>query len=131
MRHERIIVKRDTQTTHNLWMAPWEIPLLEWTFDSGNVTRLGEFKMLEKREYPEPAAEYERLVKVYGVDPKSDVAHVASVYGQAGAGVRALKAAIDEAKAEEKAAAGAHKPRAKAKSREARIQEILADPLLS
>jgi hypothetical protein len=130
MRYEKITIKRDTQTTHNKSVPPWEVPVIEFIFDGGNVTRLGGFDTVD-REYPDPRAEYERLNTVYGSDPETKTPIVAEVFGQAGAGIRELKKLIDAAKAEDEEVVKAHKPRASAKSRAARIAEIAADPLCS
>ena len=43
MRHERVKVTRDGNTVHNRAVPPWEIPILEYLFDPGNVEPLDEF----------------------------------------------------------------------------------------
>lgn len=100
MRHERVIIKRDNQTVHNKTMAPWEIPLVEYLFDEGNITHTGEFVQADQ-DYPTPAEEMYRLTKTYGADVKTNIPHVVTVYGAARAGVRALAKAIDAAREEE------------------------------
>lgn len=102
MRYERVKIKRDLQTMHNRETAPWEVPVLEFIFEDGNVERLNEFLEV-KRPYPTAASEFDRLTRAYGSDPQSGVPYVASVYGNASAGVRALQRAIDDAKAEDEA----------------------------
>lgn len=104
MRYERVKVTRDTNTVHNRAVAPWEIPVLEFLFEEGNVERLEEFDEVAG-EYPEAAKELDRLVRCYGADPKSGVPYANSVYGNARAGVRSLQKLIDDAKIEDKAAA--------------------------
>ena len=104
MRYERVKVTRDTNTVHNRAVAPWEIPVLEYLFEDGNVERLGIFEEVPG-DYPEPAKELDRLVRVYGADPKSGVAHANSVYGNARAGERSLAKLIQEAKEDDEAAA--------------------------
>lgn len=104
MRYEKVKVTRDTNTVHMREVPPWEIPMLEWVFDEGNVVRLGEYveptrgKLINK-EYPTAAEELDRLTRVYGSDPKSGVPHAFSVYGNARAGIRTLQKMIDDAKA--------------------------------
>lgn len=102
MRYERVKVTRDTNTVHNVSVAPWEIPLIEFIFDEGNVVRTDEFNEVE-REYPTAAKELDRLVRAYGADPKSGVPYANSVYGNARAGERVLAKMIDEAKASDAA----------------------------
>jgi hypothetical protein len=109
MRYERVKVKRDTNTVHNRAVAPWEIPMLEWVFDEGNVERLGVFEEVAG-DYPEASQELDRLVTVYGADSKSGVPHANSVYGNARAGVRSLQKLIEDAKAEDDAVAAEVKP---------------------
>jgi hypothetical protein len=104
MRYQRVKVKRDTNTVHNRAVPPWEIPMLEFLFDEGNVEPLGVFEEVAG-EYPEAPRELDRLVRAYGADPKSGIPHANSVYGNARAGVRSLQKLIDDAKAEDDAAA--------------------------
>jgi len=101
MRYERVKVKRDTNTVHNRAVPIWEIPMLEWVFDEGNIERLGVHEEVA-REYPDAVNELQRLVEVYGSDPKSGVPHANSVYGNARAGIRTLQKMIDDAKAEDR-----------------------------
>jgi hypothetical protein len=123
MRYERVKVKRDTNTVHNRAVPPWEIPMLEWVFDDGNIERLGVFEEVAM-EYPNAANELDRLVQVYGSDPKSGVPHANSVYGNARAGIRTLQKLIDDAKLEDEAAAPIPPPSRK-RSRGARAAESL------
>lgn len=111
MRYERVKVKRDELTVHNRAVPPWEVPVLEFLFDDGNVERLGVFEEVVG-EYPTAARELDRLVRCYGADPKSGVPYANSVYGNARAGERSLAKLIDDAKAEDKAAAKGATPRA-------------------
>lgn len=104
MRYEKVKVTRDTNTVHMREVPTWEIPMLEWVFDEGNVVRQGEYVTptrgkLINREYPSAVDELDRLTKVYGSDPKSGVPHAFSVYGNARAGIRTLQKMIDDAKA--------------------------------
>jgi hypothetical protein len=104
MRHERIKIKRDNHTVHNTTVAPWEIPIIEYLFDEGNVERLDEFVQADQ-DYPDPAQEMVRLQKAYGADVKTDIPYAVTVYGAARAGVKALAKAIESAKEEDDAAA--------------------------
>ena len=101
MRHHHVTIKRDTQTSQTKGVPAWEVPVLEFIFEDGNVERLETSELVPDQTYPEAAAEFNRLERAYGVDSQSGVPHVASVYGQAGIGIRALRKAIDEAKAED------------------------------
>jgi hypothetical protein len=121
MRYERVTVKRDSQTTYNKGVFPWEIPILEFTFEEGNVQRLHEFEVTDMA-YPEAREEFFRLEKAYGSDPDSGIPYVASVYGQAQAGVSTLRKLIAEAQAAEEAA----KPK-----RRRRKLEFANDPLMA
>jgi hypothetical protein len=107
MRFTNVKVKRDTNTVYNRSVPEWEVPVLEFIFEDGNVERLGTFGEVA-RDYPAPAVEFDRLVRSYGADPQSGIPYVASVYGQASAGVRALGRAIEEAKADDAKAAPKH-----------------------
>jgi hypothetical protein len=100
MRHEKVIIKRDTNTVHNKTIAPWEIPILEYLFDEGNVIRTGEYVQADV-DYPPAAEEMTRLMKAYGADSKTDIPHAVTVFGAARVGVRALAKAIDAARAED------------------------------
>jgi hypothetical protein len=104
MRYERVKVKRDTNTVHNRAVAPWEIPVLEFLFEDGNVERTGQFEEVAG-EYPGAANELDRLVRCYGSDPKSGVPYANSVYGNARAGERSLAKLIEDARSEDEAAA--------------------------
>lgn len=123
MRYERVKVKRDERTVYNRTVLPWEIPILEFTFGDGNVEPLGVFED-NTADYPEAKEEFMRLMSVYGSDPESGITHVASVYGQASAGVRAIGKVIKEAEVE----ARKRKPR---QSRKSLIKEYSADRLMS
>lgn len=100
MRHEKVIVKRDNHTVHSKTMAPWEIPIVEFLFDEGNVTPTGEFVQADQ-DYPPAHEEMTRLMKAYGADVKTNIPYVVTVYGASRAGVRALAKAIDAAREED------------------------------
>lgn len=114
MRYERVKIARDTNTVHNRAVPPWEIPVLEFLFDAGNITPLNEFDEV-KGEYPEPSQELERLAKVYGSDTKSGIPHAYSVFGSGRKGIRELAKMIDDSKAKDQVASKQAKPAAVAK----------------
>jgi hypothetical protein len=103
MRHERVLIKRSTETTHNRSVLPWEIPVLEYLFDPGNVEPLGEFIDVPG-EYPSAETELTRLVQAYGSDPKSGIPHANSVFGNGRKGTTELRKLIEAAEADETAA---------------------------
>jgi hypothetical protein len=113
MRYERVKVTRDTNTVHSREVPPWEVPMLEHLFDEGNVVRTGEYvtptpgKLINQGEYPNAKPELNRLIDAYKSDPKSGIPYAISVYGNGKGGERALQKLIDEAKAEDEAAAPA------------------------
>ena len=124
MRFERVKVTRDTNTVHSVLVRPWEFAVLEFLFGEGNVVQTGEFEETAQ-EYPAAAKELSRLISAYGTDPKSGIAHANSVFGNARAGEKVLAKLIDEAKAEDQAAAAPAKKTAKPRGRQ------VADSLLS
>lgn len=129
MRYERVKVKRDTNTVHNRAVAPWEIPVLEFLFEDGNVEHTDVFEEVAG-EYPDAVKELDRLVRCYGADPKSGVPYANAVYGNARAGVRSLQKLIDDAKADDEEARTAAAPAPVVKrGRAARV--AAADALLS
>jgi hypothetical protein len=111
MRYERVKVTRDTNTVHNREVPPWEVPVLEYLFEEGNVVRTGEYvtptpgKLINQGEYPDARTELKRLIDAYKGDPKSGIPYAISVYGNGRVGERALQKLIDDAKAEDEAAA--------------------------
>ena len=110
MRYEKVKVTRDTNTVHNREVPPWEIPILEYLFEGGNVVRTGEFvtptpgKLINQGEYPDPKRELNRLIDAYKSDPKSGIPYAISVYGNGKVGERALQRMIDDAREADEAA---------------------------
>jgi hypothetical protein len=107
MRYVQVKVKRDPQMAVVCTVPSWEIPMLKYTFEDGNVEEVGDTTVA--RDYPSGAAEYARLVKVYGADTKSGIPHAVSVFGEGQRGVRELQLLIDEAKKADKPAPKARK----------------------
>jgi hypothetical protein len=128
MRYERIKVKRDLNTVHSKEVAPWEVPVIEFIFEDGNVERTDVFLEVA-RDYPDPQREFERLTKCYGSDPQSGVPYAASVFGNASTGVRNLRKMIEEAKEQDEAAVEEKAP-VPAPARKRSRQTQVADSLL-
>ena len=118
MRYVQVKVKRDPHTSYVRDVPEWEIPILEFIFEEGNVERLENYTDVDT-PWPAPKQEFERLCGVYGKDTESGIPFAASVYGQAGVGVRALGREIEAARQ----AADAAKPR-RAASRSRRTAEV-------
>ena len=113
MQYVAVKVKRDTNTVNHKFGPAWEIPVLEFIFEDGNVEITDECEESGK-PHPDAAFEFDRLTRAYGSDPQSGVPYVGSVYGQGNQGIRALKKAIEDAKAAEmpiKAVAPKSKPK--------------------
>jgi hypothetical protein len=125
MRYERVKVTRDPHTVYNRPVLPWEVAILEFTFGDGNVIRLEDEFESNNLPYPPANEEFQRLALAYGSDPQSGVPYVASVYGQASAGVNHLRRAMEEARLAEEAA----KPKAVTKRK--RVKVRANDPLLA
>ena len=70
MLYQRVKVIRDVNTVYNRAVPEWEIPVLTFIFDEGNVTPQVSFEIVD-RPYPEGGSEYDRLVRRYGSDTKS------------------------------------------------------------
>jgi hypothetical protein len=138
MRYERVMIKRDTQTTHNRACCPWEIPILEMIFGEGNVEPTGIFEEVfdtangetYPRDYPEPAEEYDRLVSRYKKDPETKIELVAEVYGQSRKGIKALAEAIEEARKSDQDAEFAMKSR-RQRRQASNMRRFENDPLLA
>lgn len=139
MRHERVKITRDGNTVHNRTVPTWEIPVLEFLFDPGNVEPLGEFvegvtvkdANGDNAEYPEAGPELARLTKAYGADPKSGIAHANAVYGNGRRGVTELRKLIDTAKSEDAEARKAKKPAPAKRVKRAAYEPASDESLLS
>lgn len=129
MRYERTKIVRDQMTVYNRAVPPWELPVLEFIFEPGNVQPQGSFEKVTF-DYPSGGEEFDRLMRAYGGDPQSGVSHVAAVYGNAGAGIRALQAAIDAARTADEAAEATVKVAAPKATKKRKV-EIETDPLVA
>lgn len=130
MRYVRVKVKRDTLTTYSRSLPEWEIPVLEYIFEAGNIEREEVFEQVAAG-YPDAGLEFDRLVRAYGSDPENGIPHVASVYGNGGIGIRALKREIDAASAADAAATKAAKAQPKRRKPVAEVKDFELDPLLA
>jgi Zn-dependent M32 family carboxypeptidase len=132
------MIKRDTQTTHNRAVPPWEIPILEMIFGEGNVEQTGIFEEVvntgpngeEPRDYPEATEEYDRLVQRYKKDPETKLEIVAEVYGQSRKGIKALAEAIEEARQSDEDAVFAMQKR-RERRHAVNMRRFANDPLLA
>jgi hypothetical protein len=123
MRYERVKIIRDERTVYNRAALPWEVPIFEFMFGEGSVHHTGAFDE-NAAPYPDPKEEFLRLSGTFGADPENGIPHVASVYGQAGAGVRALAKVIEEAEED------AIERRTPKQSRTQLVKEFSADPIM-
>ena len=129
MIYEKVKIVRDSNTAYNRAMPAWEIPVVNFIFDAGNVQPTG---VLDRVDRPHPSAEveYDRLQRRYGEDTKSGVPYVTSIYGPGERGIANLQDAIDAAELEEqKQVRAGTAPKVKL----ADIPELVAmrDPLLA
>lgn len=144
MRHERVKITRDGNTVHNRTVAAWEIPILEYLFDPGNVEPTGDyvpgvkFKMRDKEsgevtilDYPPAEYEFQRLVDAYKADPKSGIPHAVSVFGNGRRGITELRKLIDSAKKDDDEALKSLKPAAAKKVRRPAYEPVSDESLLS
>jgi hypothetical protein len=100
MLYHKVKVIRDVNTVYNRAVPSWELPVLTFIFDEGNVQPTETFEIVD-RSYPDAGVEYDRLIRRYGADVKSGVPFAASVFGVGVAGIRAVQGIIDEARADE------------------------------
>lgn len=147
MLHIRVMIdKGDGNTKYSRGVPAWEIPILEFLFGEGNVTRVGESEKVmdvndgtKDRPYPNARDEYIRLENNYGSSPKDATAYVAAVYGNVPIGLRELQKAIDQAKVDEieedrHIAVEAPKPKPKpepVRNRRVPSSSVQADAMLS
>lgn len=95
MRFINVTVTRDTNHSTANSYAPWELPLLEYLYDTGNIEVTGEFVVAD-RELPEVNDEFARLASRYGKNNETGVPHVEEVFGRGQQGIRALAVLIDK-----------------------------------
>jgi hypothetical protein len=129
MLYQNIKIVRDLHTVYNRLMPEWELPVVMFIFDDGNVQPQGTFERVD-RLYPSAQIEYERLEKRYGQDSQSGVPYVTSIYGPGARGVAAIQKIIDEAEADEQEQIRAGTA-PKVKLADIPEQVALRDPLLA
>lgn len=97
---QRIAVRRSELHTQEDTVALWEVPVIEAVHDEGSVKVLAEVIMAD-RNLPDAVEEYQRLEARYKRARNDDGSFgdmvVANVYGKHGAGIQALKRAIQGA----------------------------------
>lgn len=98
MRFITVTVTRDTNHSTSNDYAPWELPILEHLYDTGNV-EVGSEKIVKDRELPEAGDEFARLDGRYGKNSETGVPHVEEVFGRGNQGVKALAELIDKERA--------------------------------
>lgn len=101
MRYTQVTVTRNETTSIVIHVGAWEVPILESVHGNERLL-IGESKDFKNRPWPDNAAgEMERLNKLYGRTGDGDSApsHAEAVYGAGSRGIKALEAAIAEAKA--------------------------------
>lgn len=105
MRFQTAKVIRDTNHSVSTAFAPWELPILEYLYEAGNVQIQSELEVNDAgRELPEAGDEFARLVGRYGRNTDTGVSHAEEVFGRGNQGVKALAALIDNERAREKSA---------------------------
>jgi len=99
---QKISIRRSELHTAEEVMPLWEIPIVAAVHDGQIAIR--EDVIIAERDLPNAAEEFERLENRYkrarNEDGSFGLPVVATVYGQHGAGIQALKRAIAEAAVE-------------------------------
>jgi len=99
MRRFTCEIQRTELLTISETVPEWEIPLLQLIHGPERVS-VKDFT-LDEKNYPAPAAEYERLEKRYREDPATGASYVSQIYGPAPGGARILMQAIKNAALEQ------------------------------
>lgn len=99
-----VSIRRSELHTVEDTLALWEVPVVDAVHDEGALKVIRDI-VIAHRDLPDAKEEYERLENRYKRARNEDGSYglpvVATVYGQHGAGLQALKRAIEEAKVEE------------------------------
>lgn len=99
MRLAEIVVNRSEHHAVRRLVGAWEIPVLQYEYGPEKVVIDG-YKR-DKRDYPDPGSEYERLSLRYGIDTENGQTKAALAYGQGAMGVLAIRNLMEaEKKAE-------------------------------
>lgn len=95
MRYSRVSVTRNETSRVSLTVPAWEIPILGLIYGDENIVDSGD-TVDNDSDYPSAEAEFDRLSRRYKDNSETGVSFVGAIYGQGPAGIRALKAEIDE-----------------------------------
>lgn len=99
----KVTIRRSELHTVEDTLPLWEVAVVAAVHDEGALKIVGNV-VIQGRDLPDPREEYERLEARYKRSRNDDGSFgppvVATVYGQHGAGLLALKAAINEAAVE-------------------------------
>ncbi len=100
MHYTQVRINRDEMTGLVIHVGAWEIPILEAKHGEAKL-EVGELKEFKGREWPtDPRSEMQRLNTLYGGTGSADNApsFAEMVYGRGPVGVKALAAAIEDAR---------------------------------
>ncbi len=100
MQYVKVTILRDESASIPAHIGAWELPVLEALYGEEKL-EVGEKVTFESRPWPEDVkGEFARLGQLYGVTGSGDNAQtwVERVYGTGSAGIKALGAAIAEAR---------------------------------
>jgi hypothetical protein len=90
-----LILNRTDHDSLTKQIPPWEVPVMQVVFGAEKTQILRELE--DERPYPAADAEYDRLVRRYGVDREDTGSEfVALVYGIAPLGAQRLATAINQ-----------------------------------
>lgn len=99
-----VSIRRSELHTVEDTLALWEVPVVDAVHDEGSLKVVRDV-IISGRDLPDAKEEFQRLENRYkrarNDDGSQGLPVVATVYGQHGAGLQALKRAIEEAKVEE------------------------------
>lgn len=96
LKAHKVIVVRDETTRIGKEVWEWELPILDAVHPEGFVIQTGEIIEVERTELPNPAAEYDRLTRIYKQD-ESGRDFTELVYGFRQKGVSELAELIEAA----------------------------------
>ena len=94
MKLATVIVVRSETESAQVNVPQWEVPVLQMVHGPEKISLVGEMEDKD-RPFPNAQEEFERLSQRYGADTKTDVHHVAAVYGQPPFGLAKLDEEIN------------------------------------
>ncbi len=94
MKLASVIVARSETESAQINVPQWEVPVLQMVHGPEKISLVGEMEDAD-RPFPSASEEFERLSQRYGADNKTDVYHVAAVYGQPPFGLTKLEEEIN------------------------------------